>query len=84
MAQAISAEGAAVILDEDLVHYDAGGAQRTVCATPPDIEKLRRTDPAAAARWRPALRSALGSSLADGYRISGFTRAGWYLLEKPA
>ncbi|WP_433236902.1 GNAT family N-acetyltransferase [Streptosporangium sp. CA-135522] len=50
------------------------------CATPADIETLRRQDPKAARRWRLAMREALGGALARGYRIAGFHRSGWYLL----
>jgi len=31
--------------------------------------------------WRLALRRALGDAFAGGYRITGATRAGWYILE---
>ncbi|WP_283137771.1 GNAT family N-acetyltransferase [Rhizohabitans arisaemae] len=70
------------ILDETGAVRDAGSAPRLRCPTPPDVERLRRDDPAAARRWRAALGTALGGALADGYRITGFTKSGWYLLER--
>ncbi|MFD4656174.1 GNAT family N-acetyltransferase [Kitasatospora sp. NPDC058444] len=57
-----------------------GGVLR--CATPVDAESLRRTDPAAARRWRSAMRQALGGALENGYRIDGFDRSGWYVLRR--
>ncbi|MGW7077805.1 GNAT family N-acetyltransferase [Streptomyces sp. NPDC054866] len=51
-------------------------------AVPGDIEKLRATDPARAAAWRSALRDVLGGLLADGARITGFDRAGRYVVER--
>ncbi len=48
--------------------------------TPADIVSLRRTDPAAVARWRAENREALMSVLADGHRIVGFTRDGEYVV----
>ncbi|MFG2503646.1 GNAT family N-acetyltransferase [Streptomyces sp. NPDC048441] len=51
-------------------------------AVPGDIEKLRATDPACAAAWRAALRDVLGGLLADGARITGFDRTGWYVVER--
>ncbi|MFC7307126.1 GNAT family N-acetyltransferase [Streptomyces monticola] len=51
-------------------------------AVPADIEHLRRSDPRSAAAWRSALRDALGGPLADGWRVSGFDRDGWYILQR--
>lgn len=53
---------------------------RTLIAVPQDIERLRRSDAGSAASWRAAVRDALGGLLADGWRVTGFDRAGWYLL----
>lgn len=57
-----------------------GGVLR--CVTPVDAESLRRRDPAAARRWRSAMREALGGALENGYRIDGFDRSGWYVLRR--
>lgn len=51
-----------------------------LCGIPPDVEALRRSDPAAARRWRAAVRAALGERLGAGWRIAGFDRGGWYVL----
>jgi len=51
-------------------------------AVPPDIEALRRTDPACARQWRFAVRDALGRLLDQGARVVGFDRAGWYVLDR--
>ena len=55
----------------------AGGL--VAVATPPDIETLRRTDPALAHAWRIAVREALEPRLRSG-RVVGFTRGGSYLV----
>jgi predicted GNAT superfamily acetyltransferase len=49
-------------------------------AVPRDIAALRATDPALALRWRVAVRCVLGDLIADGGRITGFDRAGWYVV----
>jgi hypothetical protein len=49
-------------------------------AVPSDTERLRVTDPALASAWRVALRDALAPAMAAGARITGFDRAGWYVL----
>lgn len=56
-------------------------ATEVTVATPPDIDRLRAADPVLAERWRMAVREALGGSLAAGYRITGISRDGRYLLE---
>jgi predicted GNAT superfamily acetyltransferase len=48
--------------------------------TPDDIVVLRRTDPAEATSWRLRLREELGTHLATGGRIVGFTRSGEYVV----
>lgn len=56
------------------------GAQ--LIGIPADIEALRRRDPAAALRWRHALRAVLGPVLADDRRrVTGFAKPGWYVVE---
>jgi predicted GNAT superfamily acetyltransferase len=51
---------------------------------PPDIEKMRVTDPGQASSWRAALRDVLGGLLAEGARVRGFDRAGWYVVDRQA
>ncbi|MFI6316975.1 GNAT family N-acetyltransferase [Nonomuraea sp. NPDC050556] len=60
------------------------GAAVLHCGTPSDISHLRREDPAEARRWRAVVRDALGGALASGYRISAFTKDGFYVLERAA
>lgn len=56
---------------------------RTVLVgVPDDIEGLREHDPRTAAQWRTALREVLGGLLADGARVRGFDRAGWYVVDR--
>ncbi|SFW79610.1 GNAT family N-acetyltransferase [Amycolatopsis australiensis] len=77
--------GAAVALAAD-----AGGAPVTgpadaplvLVAVPPDIEALRRADPERGRAWRVALRDVLGGLLAGGASVTGFDRAGWYVVAK--
>ena len=58
--------------------------EKLLVAVPEDVETLRRHDPAAARRWRAAVRDTLTALLADGARFAGFDRAGWYVLRRPS
>ncbi|GAB1513463.1 GNAT family N-acetyltransferase [Actinophytocola sp. KF-1] len=51
-------------------------------AVPPDIAGMRAADPPRAREWRVAVRDVLGGLLADGWRIAGFDRAGWYVVTR--
>jgi predicted GNAT superfamily acetyltransferase len=51
-------------------------------AVPSDIGALRTSDPALAAQWRVAVREVLLALEADGGRIDGFDRAGWYVVRR--
>jgi predicted GNAT superfamily acetyltransferase len=66
------------------VERDPEGAPRLAVGTPADIAALRTGDPPLALAWRRAQRAALGGALAAGYRVTGFTRSGHYLLEVSA
>jgi predicted GNAT superfamily acetyltransferase len=48
--------------------------------TPEDIIVLRRTDATEASSWRLRVREELGTHLATGGRVVGFTRNGEYLV----
>jgi predicted GNAT superfamily acetyltransferase/predicted enzyme related to lactoylglutathione lyase len=50
-------------------------------AVPADIEDLRSRDRTRAALWRQAVRAALTGALDAGYRVSGISRDGFYLLQ---
>lgn len=58
----------------------ASDADRRLVQVPEDIEALREADPDLARAWSAAIREALGSPLRQGFRISGCTRDGWYVL----
>ncbi|WP_066949311.1 GNAT family N-acetyltransferase [Microtetraspora fusca] len=75
---------ARVILDSSGRVAAPGGRAVLKCATPADIERMRLEEPGAARYWRAAQREALGGALAEGYRVTGFTRDGWYVLERAA
>jgi predicted GNAT superfamily acetyltransferase len=62
---------------------DPVGAATLAVGTPADVTALRSGRPDAAREWRQAQRAALGGALAQGYSVTGFTRAGYYLLERP-
>jgi predicted GNAT superfamily acetyltransferase len=47
---------------------------------PADVEAMRTTDPHGAAQWRSALRNVLAPLLAGGARVTGFDKAGWYVV----
>lgn len=53
-----------------------------LCQVPADVVALRRTDPELAREWRLALRDTMGLTMAAGYRATGMTRSGHYLLER--
>jgi predicted GNAT superfamily acetyltransferase len=85
-APVASISGAAVALDRTPSGYPravdppAGATVRV--AVPTDIERLRTSDPAAAREWRRAVRSVLAPLLADGARVTGFDRSGWYIVSR--
>ena len=59
------------------------GETAILVGIPPDIEGMRRTDPALALSWRYELRTALAPLMADtSWQVTGFARSGWYLLER--
>ncbi|MFI6535788.1 GNAT family N-acetyltransferase [Nonomuraea sp. NPDC050547] len=57
-------------------------APTVLVGVPADIETMREKDPARAAEWRKALREVLGGLLAEGARVRGFDRAGWYIVDR--
>jgi len=61
---------------------ESSGARVLICQVPEDIVALRHADPALARAWRLAVRKAMVEAFATGYRLSGATRAGWYVLER--
>jgi predicted GNAT superfamily acetyltransferase len=85
VAGAELARGAVVALGIDAHEGPIPGrldGRLSLVAVPRHIEGLRTTDPMLAQRWRIALRDSLGTLLADGARITGFDREGWYVLRR--
>lgn len=64
----------------DVPHLVATDADRRLVQVPADIEALRERDAELARAWAAAVREALGGALRAGFRISGCTRDGWYVL----
>jgi predicted GNAT superfamily acetyltransferase len=60
----------------------AGGSRsrRFLVGVPADIEAMRLAEPDLAAAWRAALRDVLSPLVAGGARVTGFDRAGWYVV----
>ncbi|WP_309222321.1 GNAT family N-acetyltransferase [Aeromicrobium sp. S22] len=54
----------------------------SLVAVPREISLLRASDPALARRWRLEVRDVLGGLLADGARITGFDKQGWYVVRR--
>lgn len=50
---------------------------------PDDIVALRQADPDEARKWRLTVREAMGGAIAAGYRATGMTPDGEYVLTKP-
>jgi len=78
-------DGAAVMLSigpaGEPVAGEASDARVLICQVPEDIVALRHANPALARAWRLAVRKAMVETLSAGYRLTGATRAGWYVLE---
>ncbi|GAA3758284.1 hypothetical protein GCM10022225_49510 [Plantactinospora mayteni] len=67
----------------DRPRHRAVDADRVLVAVPPNIEELRRRDPATARAWRSALRDVLGALLDAGARLVDFDRtAGGYVVDR--
>jgi predicted GNAT superfamily acetyltransferase len=58
------------------------GGDPVLVAVPQDVEALRAADPQLARRWRTAVRDALLPRLAAGARVTGFDRAGGYVVSR--
>jgi predicted GNAT superfamily acetyltransferase len=85
-ADAERASGAAVALGVSPLGGPAVGAldaEALLVAVPADIEALRLSDPGCGKEWRIAVREVLGGLIADGARVTGFDRAGWYIVRRP-
>lgn len=79
------AAGAAVALGVSDTGLPVPGrldATTSLVAVPRDIAALRLRDPALAQQWRSAVREALSALVADGARVTGFDRDGWYVVRR--
>lgn len=79
------AAGAVVALGASAAGAPERGTQDgpvALVAVPPDIGAMRATDPSLAQAWRSGVREALASLVADGARVSGFDRSGWYVVRR--
>lgn len=54
----------------------------TTVAVPPDIETLRRTDPAEALEWRYRVRDAFLGLIQDGFVVAGFDERGYLFTRR--
>ncbi|MFE2511942.1 GNAT family N-acetyltransferase [Streptomyces naganishii] len=84
-ASALRAQGAGIALaagEDGRPVTGPGDGPVTLVAVPPDIEALRRRDPAMGQSWRSALRDVLHGLMTDGAAVTGFDRAGWYVTER--
>ncbi|WP_156750509.1 chorismate synthase [Mycobacterium sp. 852013-50091_SCH5140682] len=55
---------------------------RRWCRVPEDIVAIRRQQPELARQWRLALRPIFAEAFAEGFAALGFSRDGWYLLDR--
>ncbi|MGI5500321.1 GNAT family N-acetyltransferase [Lentzea sp. CA-135723] len=79
----VTAGGSAALgINDDLPVRGNASGPTVLVAVPPDIETLRATNPAAAREWRHAVREVLGGLLAEGARVTGFDKTGWYVVER--
>ena len=60
----------------------ASTARRPWSPYPATSRRMRVADPALAQQWRVAVREALSALVADGARITGFDRDGWYVVRR--
>lgn len=82
---ALRTSGAEAVLsvgpDDGPERHDVPPGTRLVLAQiPSDIEGLRDQDRDRAQRWAQAFREAVGARILAGYRVTGVTRDGWYVL----
>ena len=84
--EALRAAGAALLVENDddrpVAHQPDSGVGRPtlLVGTPTDVIDLRGQDLALATSWRQAVRAALEPAMASGYRVTGITRSGYYVL----
>jgi predicted GNAT superfamily acetyltransferase len=80
---ALRHSGAQMVLDvgdDDAPVMTLSEAPRQLARVPADVEALRVRRPDLGHAWTQALRSTIGAAVRGGYRVSGITRDGVYLL----
>ena len=70
------------VTDDGRPRLENASASTLLCATPESIVALRRERADVALEWRRALRETLGGAMRDAYSVRGFTRSGWYVIER--
>ncbi len=85
-APSLPADGFTVLEERDGFPWPAavlpGDGRRLLVCLPEDIEALRGSNPVAGRAWRMALREALVPAFAAGYRATGMSTSGCFVLEK--
>ena len=79
------ADGAVVALGVSSVGSPVRGpldGMVSLVAVPPDIEAMRVSDPDRAREWRVGVRDTLDTLMATGGTLTGFDRAGWYVVHR--
>ena len=79
-------DGAGVVLSVGRSGEPVSGTSNSrvlICEVPEEIVALRHAQPPLARSWRLAMRQALGDAFDAGYRVTGATRTGHYVLERP-
>lgn len=80
---ALRLTGAETVLevgDDDAPLVSPSDAPRQLARVPADIEALRVRSPDLGRAWTDALRTTIGRAMRGGYRVSGITRDGVYVL----
>jgi predicted GNAT superfamily acetyltransferase len=80
---AAGAKFALGISDDGAPVNGTSDATTLLVAVPADIEAMRLSDPGRSKDWRLAVRETLGGLMADGDRVTGFDRSGWYVIVRP-
>jgi predicted GNAT superfamily acetyltransferase len=81
----LRARGAVIGLNADgqgLPRVGRCSGRLVLVRVPDDIERLRHEQNDSARAWRRSVREVLGGLMAEGASVVGFTRDGWYVLDR--
>jgi predicted GNAT superfamily acetyltransferase len=84
-AAGLIAHGARAALNEDrqgLPSPDTPSTRFVLVKVPSDVGTLRRERSEVAGAWRRSVREVIGTLLTEGASVIGFTRDGWYVLDR--